>query len=165
MGDQNIGDIYEVCKLSNETGNIAPDLATLWRRDLEGRFCFRLGHSATDTFAKLQHAHGDSVFLRAQVFRWFKAFSEERESIANEPRSGRLSSSRIYENVDRMRILCVQIRDSRMAHALVRSRADQARLNAELKRIEKEHQADMRLMDRKMQKFRSKYCKQTPVTQ
>ncbi|KAJ8960473.1 hypothetical protein NQ318_013757 [Aromia moschata] len=28
---------YEVCKLSNETGNIGPDLATLRRRVLEGR--------------------------------------------------------------------------------------------------------------------------------
>ncbi|KAJ8952894.1 hypothetical protein NQ318_006510 [Aromia moschata] len=28
---------YEVCKLSNETGNVAPHLATLRRRDLEGR--------------------------------------------------------------------------------------------------------------------------------
>ncbi|KAJ8950221.1 hypothetical protein NQ318_006195 [Aromia moschata] len=28
--------IYEVCKLSNETGNVAPDLATLRRRDLQG---------------------------------------------------------------------------------------------------------------------------------
>ncbi|KAJ8950094.1 hypothetical protein NQ318_017819 [Aromia moschata] len=29
--------IHTVCKLSNETGNVAPDLATLRRRDLEGR--------------------------------------------------------------------------------------------------------------------------------
>ncbi|KAJ8940167.1 hypothetical protein NQ318_019376 [Aromia moschata] len=30
--------INKVCKLSNETGNVAPDLATLRRRDLERRF-------------------------------------------------------------------------------------------------------------------------------
>ncbi|KAJ8960187.1 hypothetical protein NQ318_003911 [Aromia moschata] len=29
--------VYEVCKLSNETGNVAPDLATLRKRDMEGR--------------------------------------------------------------------------------------------------------------------------------
>ncbi|KAJ8943951.1 hypothetical protein NQ318_013531 [Aromia moschata] len=76
-----------MCKLSNETGNVAPDLATLRRRDLKGRFCFRFGHSATDTFAKLQHAYRDSIFSRIQVgFRWFKAFSEGRESIEDEPR-------------------------------------------------------------------------------
>ncbi|KAJ8962409.1 hypothetical protein NQ318_018393 [Aromia moschata] len=28
---------YEVCKLSNKTDNVGPDLATLWTRDLEIR--------------------------------------------------------------------------------------------------------------------------------
>ncbi|KAJ8956061.1 hypothetical protein NQ318_016511 [Aromia moschata] len=36
--EQTLTPIYEVCKLSNETGNVAPDLATLRRRDLEGRY-------------------------------------------------------------------------------------------------------------------------------
>lgn len=63
---------------------------------------FRLGHSATETFLKLQQVYGDSVLSKAQVFRWFKAFSEERESIEDETRSGRLLSSRTDENVDRM---------------------------------------------------------------
>ncbi|KAJ8952389.1 hypothetical protein NQ318_014480 [Aromia moschata] len=70
---------YEVCKLSKETGNVAPYLATLPRGDLEERvICLFF---ATDTFAKFQHTYGDSVFSRAQVFRWFKAFSEGRDSI------------------------------------------------------------------------------------
>ncbi|CAK9820301.1 Protein GVQW3 [Anthophora quadrimaculata] len=58
------------------------------------RFCFRLGHNAMDTFAKFQQAYGDNVLSRAQVFGWFKAFSEGRESIEHETRSGRPSSSR-----------------------------------------------------------------------
>ncbi|GFT39377.1 HTH_48 domain-containing protein [Trichonephila clavipes] len=49
------------------------------------KFCFRLGHNATETFAKLQQACGDSVLSRAQVFRWFKAFLEGRESIEESP--------------------------------------------------------------------------------
>ncbi|GFU64763.1 uncharacterized protein TNCV_2128371 [Trichonephila clavipes] len=65
----------------------------------------RLEHNATETFAKLQQAYGDSVISRAQVFRWFKAFSEERESIEDEPRSGRPSVSKTAENVVRVRDL------------------------------------------------------------
>ncbi|GFX58714.1 uncharacterized protein TNCV_804191 [Trichonephila clavipes] len=43
------------------------------------KFCFRLARNATETFAKLQQAYGDSVLSRAQVFRWFMAFLEESQ--------------------------------------------------------------------------------------
>ncbi|KAJ8955173.1 hypothetical protein NQ318_009067 [Aromia moschata] len=103
-------DTYEVSKLSNEIGSVAPDLATLRDGTWKGAtVCYQLllqtsGHSAT-----LQHAYGDSVFPKAQVFRWFKAFSDGRESIDDELRSGRPSSSRTDENVDRIRDLVHQI--------------------------------------------------------
>ncbi|GFT25173.1 protein GVQW3 [Trichonephila clavipes] len=69
------------------------------------KFCFRLGHNATETFEKLQQAYGDSVLSRVQVFRWLKAFSEGRESFENESRSGRPSVSKTAENVVRVREL------------------------------------------------------------
>ncbi|GFX18950.1 protein GVQW3 [Trichonephila clavipes] len=69
------------------------------------KFCFRLGHNATETFAKLQQAYGDSVLSRAQAVWWFKAFSEGRESIEDEPRSERPSVSETAENVVRLRDL------------------------------------------------------------
>ncbi|GFW14433.1 uncharacterized protein TNCV_298531 [Trichonephila clavipes] len=53
-------------------------------------------------FQNLQ-AYGDSVLSRALVFRWFKAFSEGRESIEDEPRSGRPSVSKTAEYVIRVR--------------------------------------------------------------
>ncbi|GFX73740.1 protein GVQW3 [Trichonephila clavipes] len=69
------------------------------------KFCFRHEHNATETFAKLQQAYRDSVMSMAQVFRWFKAFSEGRESIEVEPRSGRPSVTKTAENVVRVRDL------------------------------------------------------------
>ena len=69
------------------------------------RLSFRFGHSAKETFSKLQQAYGDDVLSRAQVFRWFKAFSEESESIENKPRNGSPSSSKTNENVDHIQNL------------------------------------------------------------
>ena len=67
------------------------------------RFCFRLGHSATEKFAKLWQAYGDSILSRFQVFQWFKAFAEGRESIEDEPRNGRPLVSRTDANIVRVR--------------------------------------------------------------
>ncbi|KAL4142816.1 hypothetical protein QTP88_005213 [Uroleucon formosanum] len=69
------------------------------------RFCFKLGHNATETFQKLQQAYGEDVLSRARVFRWFKAFSEGRELIEDEPRSGRPSTSKNDENIAKVRDL------------------------------------------------------------
>ncbi|KAL4113850.1 hypothetical protein QTP88_017411 [Uroleucon formosanum] len=69
------------------------------------RFCFKLGHSTTETFQKLQQAYGESVLSRAQVFRWFKTFSEGREAIEDELRSGKPSTAKTEENVIRVRDL------------------------------------------------------------
>ncbi|GFX26447.1 uncharacterized protein TNCV_950451 [Trichonephila clavipes] len=65
----------------------------------------RLSHNTTKTFSKLQQANGDSVLSKARVFRNFKAFSEGRESIEDESRSGRPSVLKNVENVVRLRDL------------------------------------------------------------
>ncbi|GFW59069.1 protein GVQW3 [Trichonephila clavipes] len=67
------------------------------------KFFFR--RNEAETFAKLQQAYGDSVLSRVKVFRWFKAFSEGRESIEDESRSGMPSVSKNAENVVRVRDL------------------------------------------------------------
>jgi len=64
------------------------------------KFCGKLGETGTETFNKLKEAYGEHALLRSQVFKWFKAFSEGRESIEDEPRSGRPSTSKTDNNVD-----------------------------------------------------------------
>lgn len=68
-------------------------------------FCLKLGYNATKTLAKLQKAYGDAALSRAQVFKWFKAFSKSRKSVKNESQFGRPLTSRNDKNVKQIRDL------------------------------------------------------------
>ena len=46
-----------------------------------------------------------SMLCRDHVFKWYKAFSEGHESIKDEPRSGRPSTSKTDNNVEIVRVL------------------------------------------------------------
>ncbi|UYV82242.1 K02A2.6-like [Cordylochernes scorpioides] len=75
-------------------------------RSLEQRyaikFCARLGKNATETFQMLQKAFMDDCISRSQSGKWHKAFKEDREEVADEPRSGCPTTARTDENVDRV---------------------------------------------------------------
>ena len=47
-----------------------------------------LGETGIETFNKLKQTYGEHVLSRSQVFKLYKAFSEGRESIKDEPHSG-----------------------------------------------------------------------------
>ena len=64
------------------------------------KFCVKLGETSIETFNKLKQAYGEHALSRSQVFKWFKAFSEGRESNEDEARSGRPSTSKTDNNVE-----------------------------------------------------------------
>jgi len=68
-------------------------------------FCVTLGDSATTTHDKLQRAFGDDAMSKAQAFRWHKMFSEGRNIVDDEQRSGRPSTRRTSKNTARVREL------------------------------------------------------------
>ena len=55
------------------------------------------------TYEKLQRAYGEHSLSRSQVFRWHKSFLECREQVEDEPRTGRPSTSKTDDNVERVR--------------------------------------------------------------
>ncbi|XP_046687203.1 protein GVQW3-like, partial [Homalodisca vitripennis] len=69
------------------------------------KFCFRLGKTASETFAMITEAYKEHALSRAQVFRWFNEFKNGRESVEDVERSGRPSTSRVDESVDKLKEL------------------------------------------------------------
>jgi transposase len=68
------------------------------------KFCGKLREGATDTHERIQRAFRDDSRSRAEVlvFRWHKDFVNGRETVEDEPRSGRPASVNTT-NVDRVK--------------------------------------------------------------
>src|SRR5215469_14765619 len=73
------------------------------KRKLEQRcaikFCVKLNENATEIYEELKRAYGEHALSRTQVFMWHKAFLDGRDSVEDEPRSGRPCTSKTEENV------------------------------------------------------------------
>ena len=54
---------------------------------------------------KLLRVYGEHALSRTVVFRWHKAFLDGRESVEDEPHSGRTCTSKMDENVTKVRAL------------------------------------------------------------
>ena len=67
------------------------------------KFLVRLGKSPTEAFKMLQLVYGDETMARSSVFEWHKRFRDGLEEVEDTARSGRPSTSRTEENVDRVR--------------------------------------------------------------
>ena len=54
-------------------------------------------------YRMLQKVYGDETLSRSHVFEWHKQFKEGREDVEDDSRSGRPSSSRTADNVERVK--------------------------------------------------------------
>ncbi|KAJ8956874.1 hypothetical protein NQ318_014290 [Aromia moschata] len=69
------------------------------------KFCFRLGKNAAETVLMLKTAYKDDAMGKTQVYEWFVRFKNGDMSIDDKPRSGRPSTARNNENVEKIREL------------------------------------------------------------
>ena len=90
------------------------------------KFLVRLGKTPTETFNLLQEVYGDATMSRTRIFEWHKRFREGREDVEDDPKSGRPTTSRINENVERVR---EKVRSDR--RLTVRMIADELSMNSE----------------------------------
>jgi len=93
----------------------------------------------------LVHVYGDNAMKKTAVYKWVKRFSERRESVTDEERSGRLAKSRTEENIEKIR---QNMRENR--RLTVRSIADQVNIDRETVRKILTEDLDMRKVRAKM---------------
>jgi len=93
----------------------------------------------------LVEVYGDNAMKKTAVYKWVKRFSERRESVTDEERSGRPATSRTEENIARVRQIVSEIR-----RLTVRSIAEQVNIARETVRKILTEDLDMRKVCAKM---------------
>ena len=66
------------------------------------KICFKLQKSTKETHEMLKLVYGDAAVTMKTVYKWFERFRNGCESFEDEERSGRLSTSKTQENVERV---------------------------------------------------------------
>jgi hypothetical protein len=66
------------------------------------KFCQKLGKTATETYEMLQQAFGETALSRSKTSEWYSRFKNDRTSIDDDPHTGRPSTARTNETVDRV---------------------------------------------------------------
>jgi hypothetical protein len=69
------------------------------------KFCIKLGKSTTETLEMLRGAFGEHSLSWAVVFEWHPCFKAGRMSVEDDECSGRPSTSRMTENIEKIREL------------------------------------------------------------
>jgi len=92
----------------------------------------------------LVQVYGDNAMKKTVAYKWVKRFSEGRESVTKEERSGRPATSRTEENIAKVRHI---LRENRLT---VRSMAEQVNIDRETDRKILTENLDMRKVCAKM---------------
>jgi len=73
------------------------------------KFLVKLGKSGNEMRVMLVQVKGDNAMQKTAVYKWVKRFSEGRESVTDEERSGQPATSRTEENIKKFIKLCMKI--------------------------------------------------------
>ena len=103
------------------------------------KFLVKLGKSDNEIREMLVQVYGDNATKKTAVYKWVKRFSEGRESVTHEERSGWPATSRSEENIAKIRqIVCENLL------LTVRSIAEQVNIDRETVRKILTDDLDMR---------------------
>jgi len=66
------------------------------------KFCFKQQKSVNETHEMLKLVYGDAAVTMKTVYKWFERSRNGCESVEDEERSGRPSTSKTQQNVERV---------------------------------------------------------------
>jgi HTH domain in Mos1 transposase len=72
------------------------------------KFYCLFGKSAAETIVIIKTAYGEAALSKTRVYECFQGFKNGEKSIEDQPRSGRPSTSRTDENIDKINALIRQ---------------------------------------------------------
>ncbi len=72
------------------------------------KFVVKLGDGSDDILKKLHTIYGDGALKATVVYKWVACYKEWRESLEEDPHSGRPVSTHNDENVNQSRIVTLQ---------------------------------------------------------
>ena len=96
------------------------------KQRINQKFLVRRGKMITEALKLLEEVYGNDAMSKTCLFKWHRRFKEGREEVEDGHRSGRPSTSRTDENVERVRQKVPS--DCRLT---VRMIADELGLNSE----------------------------------
>ena len=69
------------------------------------KFCQKLGRTATETFQMMQQVYDDDALSHSVVFRWHRRFSQGRDSMEDDVRTGRSQTVRTQRKIEEVAML------------------------------------------------------------
>ena len=68
------------------------------------KFCFQLGKKSSETIQMMQNAFGNECMSKRRIKEWYNRFKGGRTSVDSDSRSGRPSTTRTLDNIERVRL-------------------------------------------------------------
>ena len=74
------------------------------------KFCFQLGKTSSETIEMMQKAFGSECMSKTRIKEWYKRFKDGRTSVDSDSCSGRPSTTKTADNIERVRLAIEQDR-------------------------------------------------------
>ena len=68
------------------------------------KFCFQLGKTSSETIQMMQKAFGNECMSKTRIKEWYNRLKGGRTSVDSDSRSGRPSTTKILDNIERVRL-------------------------------------------------------------